>query len=114
MVQNMALRWDYKKDYVGTMTDKEGVMLNCYTGNAQMIALYETENTISLAWFSANKEHLKNMLKDELCRKNIEGMKFDIEYRPILKQFIEQVAGIAELHIHKEAPKKVIHEEKGF
>lgn len=57
----MALNWDWDKK-MGTCT-MDGTELSLYRGNAFCIALKEYENdTYSLMWFAADKNHMKNML----------------------------------------------------
>lgn len=58
----MSLNWQWKEDYMGHAVMENGNTVNLYNGNALVIALYETEETYSLAWFAGDKEHMKNML----------------------------------------------------
>lgn len=62
----MALRWDWKKDKVGTwkQKDKEGneYCYNLYSGNALLIMIWENNdnNTYQVCDFFLDKNHLKN------------------------------------------------------
>lgn len=58
----MAIRWKWN-DKMGEVIYKDGTKTNLYQGNAYMICIQEHPNeTYTLEWFAAGKEHLKNML----------------------------------------------------
>lgn len=61
-LKKMAIRWDFKKDRIGTAITTEDTELTLYTGNAFIIALTETETTYNLQWFFADEQHAKNCL----------------------------------------------------
>ena len=61
----MALHWEWN-DRIGEVTDERGYTSNIYRGNSFMIACHQWEENgekyYSLAWFFADKAHLKNCL----------------------------------------------------
>lgn len=58
----MALRWDWN-DKMGEIIHENGARINLYQGNAYMIGIVDLpEDQYQLAYFAADKEHLKNML----------------------------------------------------
>lgn len=58
----MSLNWQWS-DKMGEVTYSNGRKNNLYQGNAQMIAIAEYEdNTYTLTWFTADRQHLKNQL----------------------------------------------------
>lgn len=83
----MALRWDFKKDRIGTAIIEDGTELRLYNGNAFIIALYEWEKEgkelYQLMWFFADEEHAKNCMglsKDyEGCWKDFQIKKIELD-----------------------------------
>lgn len=58
----MSLNWQWS-DKMGEVVYENGHTAALYQGNALMIAVNEFEDdTYSLAWFAADKEHLRNMI----------------------------------------------------
>ena len=58
----MSLNWKWD-DVMGKCTYKNGSESTLYQGNAQIIAVnHLPDDMYNLAWFSADKEHLRNML----------------------------------------------------
>ena len=58
----MALNWQWT-DKLGEVEYLDGSTSTIYKGNAHMIAVnHLPENMYTLAWFTADREHFKNML----------------------------------------------------
>ena len=58
----MSLNWTWH-DVMGECAYTNGAKSTLYQGNAQIIAInHLPDNMYNLAWFSADKEHLRNML----------------------------------------------------
>lgn len=58
----MSLNWNWS-DKMGSITFDNGHTMNLYQGNALMIGIWEFEDdTYTLGWYAADREHLKNML----------------------------------------------------
>lgn len=106
----MALYWDFDRDFVGTVTEKNGNICNLYTGNALAIMVSETEEEYGLHWFAADEQHLKNMLAHDACKADIAGLKFtlknDVLRQPKVKTLIKLLTGNA--HITLCAPGEVV------
>ncbi len=62
----MSLNWNFKTDKIGTWEETgyngNKITFNLYSGNALLIALYETDDTYSLQNFYCDKDHMKNCL----------------------------------------------------
>ena len=64
----MSLNWEWTDKMGECIYNEEhqpagSFVCNLYRGNAQIIAVNEYPNgTYSLAWFSSDKQHLRNML----------------------------------------------------
>ena len=97
----MALCWDFDRDFIGTMTEKNGYVCNLYTGNALAIAVYETEIRYYLHWFAADEQHLKNMLASDGCKKDIADLTFnlkaDVMKQPKVKTLVKLLTGNARI-----------------
>lgn len=79
----MALNWNFKTDKIGTWeysVDKGGERYtkNLYSGNALLIAVYETDDEYIMGHFYCDKEHMKNCLGlgDDKC--NIHNFERDV------------------------------------
>lgn len=58
----MSLNWNWE-DKIGECVYDNGQTSNIYRGNAFMIATTEyPDDTYTLAWFAADKNHMKNLL----------------------------------------------------
>lgn len=58
----MGLHWDWN-DKIGSVEYIDGSESTIYKGNAHMIAVnHLPDNMYALAWFTADREHFKNML----------------------------------------------------
>lgn len=58
----MAYQWNWS-DKMGECIYRSGQKINLYKGNGLVIAIQEFEdNTYSMVWFWADKDHMKNML----------------------------------------------------
>lgn len=99
----MALRWDFKTDFIGTATDGRDYTFNLYDGNALVIMVYETEKQYNLMWFAADEEHLKNMLADEDCRDDIAKLSLTIKAEALkrskVKTLVKLLMGHARITI---------------
>lgn len=76
------ITWEWNKK-IGKVTYTHGRTDNLYKGNAQIIAVHEDErhNDYFVSWFSADKNHLRNMLGLEKSYEGCisENRLFDIE-----------------------------------
>lgn len=109
----MALRWDFDKDFIGTVDDGDGGICNLYTGNALAIMVSENTEEYGLRWFACDEAHLKNMLADARCREDLAHLHFTFKTsvldNPKVRTLVKHLAGVARVTLA--APDDVIERQ---
>ncbi len=76
----MSLNWNWnEKCGEATFKSWKGgeYTVNLYVGNALLIALYETEEQYSLAWFFVDKKHAERVLSDGVSFKDMVSIRLN-------------------------------------
>ena len=79
----MALRWEWT-DKVGYVRDKYNQLFTIYKGNAEAIILFEKDDKWNLHFFICDKEHHKNMVKDD-CYSDFDTWYLSKEHKQSVK-----------------------------